>query len=91
MGSLGALLGSFATSLAPKMLVSLGLGFVSFAAYASAADLIISTIQNNWSGIGSDVLSYLSLAGFPQGFGIILGSIVMRLSLTQLSSIGKLS
>jgi len=91
MGSLAALLGTFASSLGSRVLVSLGLGFISFASYSAAANLIISNVQANWSGIGSDVLAYLSLAGFPTGFGMILGAVVMRLSLTQLTTIGKIS
>lgn len=91
MGSLAGLLIGLIGSAPSRMLASLGMGFISFAAYAAVGDLLISNIQASWSNIGTDVLAYLNLAGFGTGFGIILGCVVTRLSLTQLSSLGKLS
>ena len=90
MGNLSSLLIGLIASAPSKILASLGMGFISFAAYAAVGDLLISQIQSSWSGMGTDIISYLSLAGFGTGIGVILGCIVTRLSLTQLSTLGKL-
>jgi len=74
-----------------KVLASLGMGFISYAGYAAVVDTVISTVQANFSGIGGDTLSYITLAGFPTGFGIILGSVATRATLASLSKLGKLS
>lgn len=91
MGNLSALLSSFASSFGSKVLASLGMGFVSFAGYAVVVNALVSSAQTAWNGIGGDTLVYLSLAGFPTGFGIILGCIVTRTTLQSISSLGKIS
>jgi len=90
MGSLASLLIGLIASAPSKILASLGMGFISFAAYAAVGDLLITQAQNAWSNMGVNVIAYLSLAGFGTGIGIVLGCIVTRLSLTQLSTLGKL-
>jgi len=91
MGSLAALLGSFATSLGSRVLTSLGLGFISFAGYSTVVGSLVTIAVNNWGGITGDILAYFTLAGFPQGFGIILGCVVTRSTLSLLSTIGKVA
>lgn len=91
MPSLSGLLSSFSASLGSKVLASLGMGFVSFAGYAVVISQLISTAQSYWSGFAGDTLAYLSLAGFPTGFGIVLGCIVTRSTLTSLTSLGKIA
>jgi len=91
MGSLKTLLSKFIGGLGSRVLASLGIGFISFAGYAAVTNSLISAMQSSWGGITGDVLSYLTLAGFPTGFGIILGCIVTRTSLGALSSLGKLT
>ncbi len=91
MGSLAALLGSFATGFAPRVLASLGMGFVSFAGYSFLLSQLVEVAVNNWGGITGDTLGYLSLSGFPQGLGIILGCVVLRGSLMGLATLGKIS
>lgn len=91
MGSLGALLSSLIISAPSRMLAALGMGFVSYAGYALIVDQLIVTIQSNWSNIGVDIISFMTLAGFTTGFGIILGCVVTRLALTQIQSLAKIS
>lgn len=91
INSLKLLLVELFDTLGARVLLSLGIGFISFAGYSALIDTLISTAQANWSGMGSDSLALLSLAGFPSGFGIILGAVVARASLSQISKLGKLS
>jgi len=90
MASLFAFFGSLAVSLPSRILAALGMGFVSYAGYAFVTNGLIDSAVLSWSGLPSDILSYFSLAGFPTGLGIILGCVVTRLSLTQLSNLAKI-
>ena len=91
MGSWAALLGTFSSGFAARVLASLGMGFVSFAGYSVVITSLIGAAQDNWAGVGGDVLAYLSLAGFPTGFGIILGCVITRGSLMALQTLGKVT
>ena len=77
-------------SIGARVLTSLGIGFISFAAVNTAANALIGSFSSNWSSITPIVLNLLSLAGFPAAFGWILGAILAKLSLASLSKIGRL-
>ena len=91
MGNIFAFMGSLAVSLPSRVLASLGLGFVSFAGYTAVIDQLVGDFVSRWSSMGSDVIAYATLAGFTQGFGVILGALVVRGSLASLSVIGKVT
>jgi len=91
MTSLFAFFGALAVSLPSRILASLGIGFISMAAYGAAVTTLISVAKSNWSGIGGVTLQILSLAGAHIGFGIILGAVVVRVSLASLTSLGKVA
>ena len=91
MGNLFAFFGSLAVSLPSRVLASIGIGFISYAGYAAVVDVMVTDFVNMWSTMGADVTAYMSIAGFRTGIGIILGAGVMRLSLTSLASLGKVT
>lgn len=85
-----ALLIWFASTLGARLLVSLGMGFLSFSLITVTATSMITTFTSVWNGIPSAMLSVLSLAGFPTALGWIVGAWLARLSLNSLSKIGRL-
>lgn len=91
MGSLFAFFGSLATSLPSRVLASLGMGFISFAGYTLVGQQIVDLAVLNYSTMSSSILAILSIGGFGTGFGLILGSVVTRLSLMGFSRLGKLT
>ena len=91
MSSLFAFFGSLAVSLPSRILASLGMGFISYAGYSVVGTQIISQVTANFNSIAGQSLAYLSLAGFGTGFGLILGAVVMRLSLSAFTTLGKLT
>jgi len=80
-----------AATLPARILAAMGIGFISMAGYGVAVNSLVSIAKTNWSGIGGVALQIASLMGAPVGFGIILGAVVMRASLTALTSLGKLT
>lgn len=88
--SLATVLMWFASTFGARLLLSLGMGFISFGAVTVAANVLIAQFSSAWSGIPSAMLSILSLAGFPTALGWIIGAWLARISLNALSKIGRL-
>lgn len=76
---------------AGRVLASLGMGFISFAAVTGVINSLISQLQTTWSGIGGAAFQLISLAGFPTALGITVGAIVTRLSISLIPKIGKIT
>jgi hypothetical protein len=89
--ALFGMFGFLADSLPGRVLAALGIGFISMAAYGVAINNLVALAKTNWSGVGGTVLQIASLSGAPEGFGIILGAVVTRATMTGLSRLGKLS
>lgn len=89
--ALFAMFGFLADSLPGRILAALGIGFISMAAYAAAINQLVTLAKTNWSGVGGTVLQIASLSGAPEGFGIILGAIVTRATMTGITRLGKLT
>lgn len=87
--------GSFLVSLAGpavrRMLASVGVGVVSYAAVSTVLNTAISKAQAAYSGLSSDVASLLSLAGVPDALGIVCGALVARASLLAIKRLGVLA
>jgi hypothetical protein len=88
---LGALLTFFSTSLPGRILATLGIGWITYEGYTAYTDQLIYQIQSSWGGIPSDILQVLSLAGIPDGFGLILDAYVTRFSMAAMSHLGRLT
>ncbi len=78
------------SSIGAKILVSLGMGFISYGAITVAAQAMIATFSTSWSGLPTAVLSIFSLAGFPQALGVIIGAYLAKLALNKLSKVGRI-
>lgn len=60
-------------SLASRVLLSLGFGFVSYAALSTAATAVVNSVQSNYQMLDPAILSVLNIAGAGQALGIICG------------------
>lgn len=79
MGSLSSLLMKLAGPMAMRILTSLGIGTLTYVGVSEAMDGLISAMTSAWSGLPSDVLALVSLAGVPQGLGIVCGAFTARI------------
>lgn len=77
--------------LARKVLSSLGIGWVVYSGYSFVLDQIKGQVVSYWGAISSDMVSLLSIAGFGDAFGIILGALAYRASILAIGHLGKLA
>ena len=90
MGGLGGFLFAFVGPLAKKILASLGIGLVSFIGVQAAVGALLEQARAAWSGMGSEVASYLGLAGAHTALSVIAGAIVARVALMTLKKLAVL-
>jgi len=86
-----AFFASLAVTLPARILAAMGIGFISMAGYGVAVNELVGIAKTNWSGVSGTAMQIASLLGAPEGLGLILGAVVMRASLTALTSLGKLA
>jgi hypothetical protein len=89
MTQLAAFLLSIAGTLAGRVLLSLGIGWISYAGFATVAAQIVTQVQTKIGGISADVLSVLALGGFTTAIGIVLGAFTAKAALSAISFLGK--
>jgi rhodanese-related sulfurtransferase len=85
-GIMGALQ-SASGPIAKKVLSSLGFGVVSYAAIIAALEGVKTAVIASYGAISGDIAAILSLAGFGQAIGIILGALTARLTYAQLNKL----
>lgn len=91
MATLSGVLTSLAGPLAKKVLTALGMGVVSYAAITAALAAVTSAITSAYGSITGDIAAIISLAGFGQAIGIILGAMAARLTYAQLNQLQVLA
>ena len=80
----------FMGSLAGRVLLSLGMGLISYASVLTVGQSLISDFSASWGAIPTATLSLLAMAGFPDSLGIIMGAYLAKLTLNILPKIGVL-
>lgn len=81
---LGTFLASIAGPLAKKVMVSLGIGVVSYAALTAALAAVLSSAKSAWGGLGGDVLALIEMAGVGVAASIFAGALMARVSMQVL-------
>lgn len=66
--------------LALRVIAALGMSVVTFAGVDTVLENLIKLAQDNWSQVPSDILGLCSVAGFPEGLGLICGAMTARLT-----------
>lgn len=91
MGNFGVFLVALAGPVARRVMLSLGLGLVSYAGLALIADQVRDAVLANYGTLSGSVLELLNLIGFGQAVGIVLGGIIARAAFAAVSRIGVMS
>lgn len=81
MGGIASWLMTIIGPLALKVLAALGIGTLTFTGVNAGLAALITQAQNNWSGLAPDVLALASIAGIPEGIGLICGAMTARVGL----------
>lgn len=79
--TLGAFLASAVGPLVIRALLAVGFTAVTFAGVQTAVNGLIASAQSNWAAAPAGVIQFASLAGVPEGLGVICAAIVARLTL----------
>lgn len=87
MPNIGTWLVSLTGPIVAKVLTSLGLGIVSYAALSTALNAALSAAKAAWSGLGGDALSLIQLSGASDALSIVAGALIARLGLLTLKRI----
>lgn len=81
MGTIAAFLMAIASSLAARVMLSLGFGIVSYAAINALASTVTTQVTANFNSMAAVPLALLNLAGAGEAIGILLAAMVASASL----------
>lgn len=87
--SIATFLLNIAGPLVMRVLVTLGMGTVTFTGVTAAMNTLIGEAQSTWSSLPTDVLAFASIAGVPQALGIICGAYTSRVAMWAAASATK--
>lgn len=65
-----------------QVLSILGFGFISYQGFDYLISSLIGVAEQNWQGMGADLLSILDMAGFSDAIGYSLSAISTKAALT---------
>lgn len=77
-------------TLAGRVLVALGIGWVSYEGVALALDAVRGHIVDAWA-VSSPVIEMMYLAGMGQAVGILLSAFAVRSAFFGISKLGKVT
>lgn len=83
-GTIAALLMSLVGPMARRVLLSLGIGVVSYVGVDAAVTAALDSVRSALSGLSGDALQIMALSGIFQGLGIMAGGIMARVSMMVL-------
>jgi len=68
-----------------KIMVALGLGFITYKGFETAFDMITNYVVSNFNSIPSDAFNLLMMAGTGQALGIVLGAFMFNATMSSVS------
>ena len=85
-------LGAAAVSLTGRVLIALGIGYVSYTGISVGIDTIINAIKSNMAGMGVETVRFLSYLWVDKAFSMYFAawSIALTLKLAGATSIKKM-
>lgn len=90
MGALGSWLVGLAAPAVRNVLLSLGIGMVSYAALSSAVSTLLSQAKNYFNGLPSHLAGLVGLMGGGEILSILAGAMVARTALAAVKKFGVL-
>lgn len=90
MMTLASFLLAIVGTLAGRVLLSLGIGWVSYAGITTALEAVRGHIVTAWS-VSSPVFNMLFLAGMGEAVGILLAAFAVRAAFFGIAKLGKVA
>lgn len=75
--------------LAMRVLITLGIGTITFTGMVETLSALIAMSASSWSGITPAVLQLAGLSGLPECIGLITGAMTSRVSIWAATSATK--
>ena len=91
MKSLVELLMGLAGPIAKKVLIALGIGFVTFHGVDTAVNTALSAARANFAGVTGDVAQLIAISGLNWAMGTIAGGITAGLTMMIFSRLAKVA
>lgn len=91
MVNLAVWLAAIVWPLAQKVLLGLGVGWLTYEAVTIALDALRASVLAHLGAISGAMLQVLTLSGCMEAVGIILGAVAARASLLVLARLGKVT
>ncbi|MDO6748527.1 DUF2523 domain-containing protein [Gilvimarinus sp. 1_MG-2023] len=89
---IGVFLASIIGPLVARVLLSLGVGVITYKGVDTMLQNLVTTVEGAWGGVGAKVVAVAHIAGVDQFMSIILSSITAAITLKLVSgAIKKLS
>lgn len=76
------MLSSVAGTLVGRVLLSLGISFVTYKGMDLVFDGLKSAVNNNLTGLPGDIAGMISAVGVPQAIAIVFGAITARVTIS---------
>jgi uncharacterized protein YhhL (DUF1145 family) len=70
-----------------RILLTLGMGIVSFVGFTAVINLTFNTLQNSFNSVPAAAGQLIFLAGIPQAIAILLSALAARVTLMQMKKI----
>lgn len=84
MDGLGSWLLELTSPIARRVIISLGLGVVSYLGLDSAVDGLLAQARQGWGTVSADVATYVAMCGANVGLALISGALIARTGLMAL-------
>ena len=91
MANVFAWLLAAALPIARKILVGLGIGWVTYESFGFLVTQLQNAVIGAWGQVGGVTFQILSLAGVPESLGIVLGGFSARAALMAVARLGKIA
>lgn len=78
---------SIFTHMLPKILVGLGVGFVSYQLGSFGLDILFGEIKNGFVGLPADMLAMMKIARVDEFLSIVFGALSARLTIVGMGKV----
>jgi hypothetical protein len=81
---------SFVGPLAKRVLIALGIGWITYQGFTILADQVKTAVQANMGQLGGTTAQIVNYFGIMEAVGIVLGGLAARAALLAAAKLGKL-
>lgn len=90
MGSVGTWLVSLASPFIRRVLLSLGIGLISYSSFSSVLESLLSQAKSSFNSLPGQLMGLVGLMGGGEIMSIIAGAMVARVALAAAKKFGIL-